>query len=85
MCSIFFTNKPKFNIHAVNRYIKLRGPDHTEVFEYEGLTFVHNLLSISGEFRIQPFRDGEIIAMFNGEKYLLVYPVDMTVVLSAAH
>lgn len=69
MCSIFFTNKPDFNVDAVNRYIKLRGPDHTEVFRHEGLTFIHNLLSISGAFRVQPFCDGDITAMFNGEIY----------------
>lgn len=69
MCSIFLTNKSKFNIDEVNRHIKLRGPDHTEVFKHEEFTFIHNLLSISGSFRIQPFVDNEIIAIFNGEIY----------------
>lgn len=69
MCSIFMTNKPTFDIEAVNRYIRLRGPDHTEVVTREGLTFIHNLLSISGAFMVQPFQGGDVTAMFNGEIY----------------
>ncbi len=69
MCSIFFSNKPNINLDEVNRFIKMRGPDHTEVYQHEGLLFIHNLLSISGAFRVQPFVDENIIAMFNGEIY----------------
>ena len=69
MCSIFFSNKPNINLDEVNRFIRLRGPDHTEVFQHEDLLFTHNLLSISGAFRVQPFVEDNIIAMFNGEIY----------------
>ena len=69
MCSIFMTNKPQFDVEAVNRYIRLRGPDHTEVVQRDGLTFIHNLLSISGAFMVQPFQGGEVTALFNGEVY----------------
>jgi asparagine synthetase B (glutamine-hydrolysing) len=69
MCSIFMTNKPGFDLEAVNRYIRLRGPDHTEVLEYQGHTFIHNLLSISGAFLVQPFQQDDVVALFNGEIY----------------
>lgn len=69
MCSVFMSNKPAFDIEAVNRFIRLRGPDHTEVVTRDGFTFVHNLLSISGAFTVQPFDNGDITAMFNGEVY----------------
>lgn len=69
MCSIFMTNKPDFDLDAVNRFIRLRGPDHTEVVQRDGMTFVHNLLSISGAFTVQPFAGGDITALFNGEIY----------------
>lgn len=69
MCSVFMTNKPAFDLEAVNRFIRLRGPDHTEVIRHDGLTFVHNLLSISGAFTVQPFARGDVTALFNGEIY----------------
>ena len=69
MCSIFLTNKLDFDFESVNHFIKLRGPDHSEVVKQNGLTFIHNLLSISGSFKIQPFTRGNVTAMFNGEIY----------------
>jgi asparagine synthetase B (glutamine-hydrolysing) len=69
MCSIFLTNKPDFNVDAVNAFIRLRGPDHTETLTRDGLTFVHNLLSISGAFTVQPFQQDDVIALYNGEIY----------------
>lgn len=51
MCSILITNKAiDQDIEQVNRYLKLRGPDATNVYQQEGITFVHNLLSMTGEF-----------------------------------
>lgn len=69
MCSVFLTNRPIIDLEAINRFIRLRGPDYTQVAQREGLTFIHNLLSISGAFTIQPFTDGDITALFNGEIY----------------
>ena len=34
-----------------------------------GLTFIHNLLSITGNFTIQPFIENNIICLYNGEIY----------------
>jgi asparagine synthetase B (glutamine-hydrolysing) len=69
MCSIFLSNKKNLSIDEVNRFIKLRGPDHTQVYELNGFTFIHNLLSISGDYTVQPFIEDGIIALFNGEIY----------------
>ena len=54
-----------------NTKIKFRGQDHTSEKKVNGLTFVHNLLSITGEFTIQPFMDEEkeIVCLYNGEIY----------------
>lgn len=69
MCSIFLTNKPGINLQSINRFLSLRGPDHTELVQREGLVFIHNLLSISGSFQAQPFQHGRITALYNGEIY----------------
>ena len=68
MCSIIFTNKNIKDLDYVNYYQKFRGPDKTSVVEdtENGFSFVHNLLSITGEFREQPFVKDNIICIFNG-------------------
>lgn len=71
MCSFLFTNKEinNDNIQEVNYYQKFRGPDYTSIFRAKGFTFIHNLLSITGEFTTQPFVDKNIVCMYNGEIY----------------
>ena len=72
MCSILFTNKnDKGLLEEANKFIRLRGPDHTSVRTAKGFTFIHNLLSITGEFLPQPFIDKEnqLICIYNGEIY----------------
>ena len=69
MCSILITNRKIENFDYVNFYLKFRGPDHTSVYQKNGITFVHNLLSISGAFTPQPFVDNNIVAIYNGEMY----------------
>jgi len=69
MCSIFLTNKPNIKLENINSYMQLRGPDHTQTHNRDDLFFVHNLLSISGIFTPQPFLDGDVTAIFNGEIY----------------
>lgn len=56
-------------LDAANRLSRLRGPDATAVRRVEGWTFVHNLLSMTGDFTMQPFIDGRTVALFNGEIY----------------
>lgn len=69
MCSILITNRTINDLDRVNYFLRFRGPDHTSVYEHNGITFVHNLLSISGEFTTQPFIDNDVVAMHNGEIY----------------
>jgi asparagine synthetase B (glutamine-hydrolysing) len=52
-----------------NSKLRLRGQDLTNTIVKNGFTFVHNLLSVTGEFTPQPFVKGEIIALYNGEIY----------------
>lgn len=56
-----------------NTKIQLRGQDYTGEHKQNGLTFVHNLLSITGEFTPQPFVNDNIVALFNGEIYNLPF------------
>ncbi len=71
MCSILFTNKTLGDIARLNRYLKNRGPDSTSHLEIEGYHFVHNLLSLTGDFTPQPLMDGKnrVLLLFNGEIY----------------
>lgn len=69
MCSFLFTNKTNFDLQDVNHLLQKRGPDNTNVVKSEEYTYVHNLLSITGEFSTQPFTDDDIIVLFNGEIY----------------
>jgi asparagine synthetase B (glutamine-hydrolysing) len=52
-----------------NSRISRRGPDATNVFKTSGLTFVHNLLSITGDFTPQPFVEDDIVCVYNGQIY----------------
>ena len=52
-----------------NFFIQKRGQDFTSTIERNGLTFVHNLLSITGEFVPQPYQDDDIVCLYNGEIY----------------
>lgn len=54
-----------------NSRIRFRGQDHTSELKMEGFHFVHNLLSITGKFTAQPYKDDEsqIVCVYNGEIY----------------
>lgn len=69
MCSILFSSKSINNLGFVNEKIKYRGPDYTGEIKRSGYSFVHNLLSITGEFTKQPFEKNDIVCMFNGQIY----------------
>lgn len=62
-CSFFVSN---FNATAMadgktlaraNYYNRFRGPDATNIEYVHGWTFLHNLLSMTGTFTLQPFVD----------------------------
>ena len=67
MCSILFTNKET----EASKYklLKLRGPDGTTEKNISGYNFVHNLLSLTGEYTEQPVVENKIAVLFNGEIY----------------
>jgi|TARA_R110000796_G_C14550014_1_gene433732 asparagine synthetase B (glutamine-hydrolysing) len=71
MCSILCTSKEISDYDDVNKYLKFRGPDDTTIIEDESnnFTFLHNLLSMTGEITSQPFVDDGIVCLYNGEIY----------------
>ena len=52
-----------------NSKISRRGPDCTNVYKRSNLTFVHNLLSVTGDFAPQPFVEDDIVCLYNGQVY----------------
>jgi len=68
MCSFTATSKGR-KLKRGNEYSRRRGPDHTEITRINGVQFLHNLLHITGEVRHQPFVDGDVVCVFNGEVY----------------
>ena len=82
MCGITIFNKDNVksdrindeqSIDIINRLVQKRGPDNTNIVYYKEITFIHNLLSITGNNNIQPFQyleeEKDIICLFNGEIY----------------
>src|ERR1051325_3505046 len=71
MCSLLITNKRIPDLAKINRFLKSRGPDATNYVELGGYSFVHNLLSLTGDFTPQPVIDVEnqIACVINGEIY----------------
>ena len=69
MCSILCVDKKIENHDEINHYLKYRGPDETNIIENDGFTYIHNLLSITGDYTPQPFEKDNIIFLFNGEIY----------------
>lgn len=71
MCGILFTNLLLKNIDHILHFLKKRGPDKINIYKQNEFTFIHTLLSMTGEITCQPFVDEEagIVAMFNGEIY----------------
>jgi len=69
MCSFIATNRTITDIDDVNYFTKFRGPDQTVRYERDGYTFVHNILSITGQFTTQPFESDDVVCLYNGEIY----------------
>ena len=57
------------NIDKLNKLLKLRGPDYTNMIDFNNYTFLHNLLHICGKVTLQPFIKDNIVCLFNGEIY----------------
>ena len=71
MCSFLLTAFLAVDLerNGANFFLQRRGPDATTVSENFGFTWVHNLLHMTGERILQPFIEGDVGAMFNGEIY----------------
>jgi len=71
MCSFLIYNIiiASVLLDKINKFLKLRGPDHTNIHNYKDFTFVHNLLHITGDLTMQPFIHENIICLYNGEIY----------------
>ena len=71
MCSFLVLNYILKNYELANKYQKCRGPDLTNNTNFNGFTFIHNLLNVTGEITKQPIIDNEneIAVIFNGEIY----------------
>jgi asparagine synthase (glutamine-hydrolysing) len=64
MCG-FGVHKEKYNDH----FIRQRGQDAENHVEINGFTFSHYLLAVTGEPTKQPYIDGDIVCVYNGEIY----------------
>ncbi len=51
------------------KFVEKRGPDNTNEISHKDINFVHFLLHLTGEKRIQPIKDDNIVCIFNGEIY----------------
>jgi len=51
------------------RFIQRRGQDATGYAKRDGLLFAHYLLNVTGLPTPQPFIDGDVVALYNGEIY----------------
>jgi asparagine synthetase B (glutamine-hydrolysing) len=73
MCSFLISSIDfsKLDLATINRLLKLRGPDLTNINCVNNIFFLHNLLNITGDIIPQPFSssDKSIIAIYNGEFY----------------
>lgn len=71
MCSFLVTSKQtsQEELFEANKFQQFRGPDATHIAVIENTTFLHNLLSITGKFTLQPFQQDGIVCIYNGEIY----------------
>jgi asparagine synthase (glutamine-hydrolysing) len=58
---------------GITDFIKRRGEDAVSTLNAHGHFFYHSLLSLTGEFTPQPFVDGKIFCVYNGEIYNQFY------------
>jgi len=70
MCSFTITNK-NIDLLDTNFFSQKRGPDLTNsiVDKSSQISFIHNLLHLTGEKTKQPFYQDDVYCVFNGEIY----------------
>ena len=64
MCGFAVTNK-NINLEDSNFFCQKRGPDLTNTETINGVSFLHNLLHITGEVKPQPFVEGDVVCVLN--------------------
>ena len=69
MCGINIIKLLNNTIKNINYHCAMRGPDKTNIRKINDITFIHNLLQITGETTLQPFIDENIVCLYNGEIY----------------
>lgn len=71
MCSflVFASVLEQNALEKVNKKLKYRGPDLTNIGYFNGWSFLHNLLNITGNVQPQPFVHNGIVCIYNGEIY----------------
>ena len=68
MCSFTVTNVD-IDLNKTNSFSQKRGPDSTSIEKVNGISFLHNLLHITGKIKPQPFIEDDIVCVLNGEIY----------------
>jgi asparagine synthetase B (glutamine-hydrolysing) len=68
MCSFTITNK-NVNLLDTNFLSQKRGADLTNTLSENNISFLHNLLHLTGDKSKQPFYQDDIYCVFNGEIY----------------
>ena len=76
MCSFLILpleiyRKIQNNMKKILKFLKKRGPDGTNIIEFNNYVFIHNILYFSGDITYQPLIDKElgIVLCFIGEIY----------------
>lgn len=69
MCSFYFSNKYLGNLEEINKFLQPRGPDYTNLLKVNEYTLIHNLLSLTGQFTVQPIVKNSKYLLYNGEIY----------------
>lgn len=68
MCSFTVIND-NVDLNIDNKFSQRRGPDLTTINNIRGISILHNLLHITGDKTPQPFVDGDLVCVLNGEIY----------------
>ena len=67
MCSFTITNKD-ISLESTNHFSQKRGPDSTSVKKINGISFLHNLLHLTGDKVHQPIIEDDLVGYVNNGK-----------------